>query len=148
MEPCDACRTATRVSKVAVSENGRSAVFLNPNREHFFRTQIDGCCLKHQTACDWAVSKAGVGDVLIELKGGDVDRAIEQLKATVSKWRGCAYVQGKLAALIVASRYPRVDTKLQRAQNEFAQKFKIPLHLTTKNIEYKIERVFDFEGPL
>ncbi|MBR7800503.1 hypothetical protein [Undibacterium fentianense] len=138
----------TNSSKIKVEENGKQAVFLNPNRSAYFVIRVDGHLIKNKVACDFVVSKEEFADLMIELKGMDVDHAVEQVLSTAKFWHDTALREGKIAALVVSSRYPRFDSKVARYKEKFARQFKGPLHLVTKNQEYCMERVVEFNGPL
>src|SRR3954451_9375532 len=97
----DHCKTATTVSKIKVDELGRSAVFLNGKREKFIKIRVDGCVVKNSLAADWVLSKERVGDIIIELKGKDVDHGTRQITATAEFWTAKKFRKGKIAALIV-----------------------------------------------
>lgn len=142
------CREITNVSKIKVEENQRKAVFLNDPRENYFRTKVDGCLVVHTLASDWVVSKPTVGDVVVELKGKDVNHAIKQIVSTLSYWKKEGLSNGKLAGLIVCTQYPKISTTVQKAQELIAKDYKAPLHVVTKNYEYKLENVLSFKGPL
>ncbi len=134
------CTTKTTASNVTVSENGRSANFLNPQKEEILKIRIDGCLVKEGKRCDWIVSKPNCVDVLVELKGTDVDHAVEQIMATLSFWIPNSYFDKdntfKLAGLIVCSQYPKIDTKIQRAKLAIAKKYRVPLHVRARNLDY------------
>lgn len=139
-------RTSTD-SKIKVAENGKQAIFINHERKVFYIVRVDGSLLKNQVASDFVVSKEDVGDVVIELKGMDVDHAVEQVLATAQHWSENGYRNGAIAGLIVCSRKPSFDTKVQRFALKFAKQFKAPLHVVARNDEYVIEKVLSFSGP-
>ena len=95
------CLNCSSSSKIKVEENGKKATFINVAREEFLRTKIDGCLIQNATACDWAVSKKGVGDILIELKGSDVDHAVDQILKTAAWWHKDNRSNGRLAGLVL-----------------------------------------------
>lgn len=138
------CFEPTRDSKIKVEENGKKVIISNDTKEKYTKLKIDGCLLKQKTASDWAISKEEFGDLVIELKGCDVDHAVDQIKASIVFLETNNLRNGKLACLIVCSRYPRVDTKIQRAQMEIASKYKAPLHVSTQNREYTFPSLFKF----
>jgi hypothetical protein len=142
------CTERTNVSKVKVQELGRKAIFKNKNRAIFCKTRVDGCVVKNAIAADWVLSKGNVGQIVIELKGRDVDHAVKQIEATTLLWREKNLVFGKLAGLVVCAQYPRANTMVQRAQDVFSRKFKGPLHIVTRNCEYVFEKVLAFDEPL
>ena len=141
------CIAKTSVSRIKLEERGRQAVILNPDREEYIRSRVDGCLVKNATAADWVLSKPETGDVVVELKGSDVAHALDQIAATIDFWKTNNLRCGKLSALVVCSKYPRVDTKVQRAKSRLAREFKAPLHIVSKNCEYSFSALLSFQGP-
>jgi len=135
-------RTIKKMSKVKVEEHGKSAVFLNPNREKIHVTQIDQGLVENECAADFAVSKIGVGDVIVELKGKEVTKACEQIIATAKLLKNCKKQSTPIAGLIVCSRVPATDSKAQRLKSQFMQQHKAMLKICTSNREYSFEEFF------
>lgn len=142
------CQISTTDSAVKVQENGRKATFLNAKREVYLKTKHDKCLVDNSLASDWVVSKDQVGDVFIELKGKDVEHGTKQVMETARFWKHNGLTHGRLAGLIVCTQYPRIDTKIQRAKQSFAKLYQGPLHVITKNSEFRLEKVLAFDGPL
>jgi hypothetical protein len=141
------CVSLNRNSKVTVKENGKQAIFLNPERIIYCVIHVDGCVIQQKIASDYVISKAEVGDVVIELKGCDVDHAVDQVFATAEFWTRNKFRVGKIAGLIICSRKPSFDTKIQRVQALFAKKFEAPMHVIARSDEFVFERVLSFSGP-
>jgi len=80
------CIEATTDSRVKVSERGRKAIFLNPDNCNYSKVRVDGCVVKNAKAADWVVSKHAVGDIIVELKGRNVEHAVKQINATAALW--------------------------------------------------------------
>ena len=142
------CVDLTTDSHVKVAENGIGAVFLNPDRKAIRRIKVDGCAVTVGPRCDWIVSSHEGVDVLVELKGTDVDHATEQIIRTLRFWANHPERDqtARLAALVVCSQYPRIDTKIQRAKKRMAVEFRTPLHIRTRNEEYRFETLATFTG--
>jgi hypothetical protein len=101
-------------SKPKVEENGRKAIFLNPERAKIKKVRIDGCLIVGSgLRADYIVSKPNVIDVIVELKGADVYHAIDQIIATLPFWRSYPPFSDKIAGLIVCSRSPMSASDLQ-----------------------------------
>ncbi len=141
------CRKQTDVSKIKFEERGRKAIFVNPDRRSHFRTKIDGCLISDGLAADWILTRTDVGDVIIELKGTDVNHAAAQIMHTAAMWHGKLCCRKTLAGLIVCRQYPRIDTTIQKAKLRFKKKHGGPLHVVAKNREYVLESVLRFDGP-
>ncbi|WP_152980522.1 hypothetical protein [Stenotrophomonas ginsengisoli] len=141
------------VSNVKVEENGRSAAFLNPDRLRFFRIKFDGGIVKNTIGADFVVVKDGVGSVVVELKGTDIEHAVDQIDATIGYVKSCKAPasNGKIeisalpvAGLIVCSRFPRASTTFQKRQKRFVSKHRSPLHCVSGKFEGLIEYVLKF----
>jgi len=142
------CVEVLKVSRIKVEENKRRVLIKNDSKEKYIKYKVDGCLISGQIACDYVIAKPKVGDVIIELKGTDVDHAVLQILNTANYWKKNKLNSGSLAALVVCTRYPRIDTKIQRAKSKFARDFKGPLHVVTKNEEFEFVRLLSFKGPL
>lgn len=141
------CITKTKDTLIKVHEKGRQAIVRNPKQDLFIRAKVDGCLLTNKTASDWVIAKPKIADVVIELKGCDVDHAVEQIAETISFWNASGNSNGKWAALVVCSRYPKVDTKIQRARVKLAKQYKAPLHVVTQNTVYDFDALLSMKGP-
>lgn len=137
------------VSKIKLEDKGsvRVAVFLNPGRDRFVKHRMDGGLVKNSISADWMLSKSETGDVVVELKGCDVHHALVQVAATAEFAVKNKLVSGKMAALILCTQHPGIDTKVQRAMNDFAKRFKGPIHTRNRSGEFIFEHVLSFNGP-
>lgn len=110
-------------SKPKVEENGRKAVFLNPERAAIKKVRVDGCLIVSDTLrADYIVSKPGAVDVIVELKGKDIYHARDQIVATLSFWRAHPPFSEKIAGLIICSKSPMSSSDLQ------VMKAKVKIH--------------------
>ncbi|MGA7829555.1 MAG: hypothetical protein WCA21_01165 [Terracidiphilus sp.] len=101
-------------SRTKVEENGRKAIFLNPENAPIKKVRIDGCLIVGDTRrADFIVSKPGVVDVIVELKGKDIYHAKDQIVATLSFWKTYPPFSEKIAGLIICSRSPMSSSELQ-----------------------------------
>lgn len=153
---CAGARVATTVSRVKVEENGRCAVFVNEDRAVFHKVKVDGCLVENILCADYVVCKSDVGSVVVELKGTDVEHAVDQIDATICMLKNCGAPKrlGKskvsqlpVAGLVVCSRYPRASTTFQKKQKKFAAKHRSPLHCISGKGEFVFEKVLSFSGP-
>ena len=139
----------TKVSKIRLDDKGspRYATFLNPDKLNHVTRRMDGGLVKNKTAADWMISKEGVGDIVLELKGCDVEKALEQINATAGYARDQEFLQGKIAGLVLCTQHPGISTKIQRAMLQFAKTFKGPVHVRNRSGEFVFEYVLSFKGP-
>jgi hypothetical protein len=126
----DECVEAIRHSKVKVEEQGRKAVFLNPDKALVKKVIVDGCLIKDAVLkADYIVSKPGFVDVIVELKGKDVPHARDQIVATLPVWRANPPFSPKVAGLIVCSRSPMSSSELQNMKAKLLIRHKLWLEV-------------------
>jgi hypothetical protein len=131
------CIEKVRHSKIKVSDpgTGKSAVLLNPDKAQIRRIGMDGCFAPAgMKAADFVVSKPKVIDVIVELKGKNVDHAIEQIESTRTFWSKHADHEPdqSIGAWIVCSEYPRASLKVGRYRESFRARGSILL-ISTHN---------------
>ncbi|MFC3071080.1 hypothetical protein [Phenylobacterium soli] len=141
------CSEAVSHSKIKVEENGRKAIFKNPEKEPYVRTLVDGCIVTEGPRTDYLVSKAGKASVLVELKGSDVAKACEQLLASAKHPNVKPLLEGRLGFLVICSKYPRFDTFVAKAKQQCAKQHKAGFHVVCDQGEFDIERVVEIDGP-
>jgi len=120
------CIESLRHSKIKVHDQGTnvSAVFLNPEKRVVQRVRMDGCLAPpQQAAADFLVSMPGIVDVIVELKGTDLRKALDQVGATIDFLQQRKNIQKKppnspvIGILIVCSEYPSNNPRLQRKRD-------------------------------
>jgi len=144
--PGQNCIETIRDSKVRVTDAGtaKSAILLNPERIRVRRIRVDNCLAPERSAAaDWVVSKPKVVDVIIELKGKNVDHAVDQIQSTLTFWsEHYEHEDGQvIGAWIVCSEYPRASTKVARYRERLRSRGTILL-FSTRNGEEKPFSVF------
>ena len=127
------------------TDSGKTVQLLRLTGLHVSRA--DGCMYVNKTSCDFVGSCTEAGDVFIELKGCDVDQGLKQIETTLKDWRAKGWLGRLRAGLIVCTRYPRQDSKIQRARNKFARDFGAPLHVVRHGQSFRFERILAFDGP-
>jgi hypothetical protein len=122
----------------------RSAILLNPDRTKVRRIRMDDCLApRGAVSADWVVSMARVVDVIVELKGRNVDHAVEQIEATRIYWSKHQehVTHQSIGAWIICSEYPRASTKVARYRERLRAAGTILL-FSTRNAEEKPFSVF------
>ena len=110
------CIKTSSDSLLKIEEYGRKVVFDNQAKASHMVGKIDGCLVREGIRADYFVSNDDVA-VIVELKGCNIDHAVEQLFAAVCHDAVTPYIRGKATSLlIVCSRFPKNNTSVQRAQ--------------------------------
>lgn len=137
------CNVTDSVIKVS-ERKSRHATFVNAERVEYKKIAYDGCCKFNETACDWLLVKEEVGTLAVELKGSDIDHACMQIEKTLSDVRLNKNLPQKVAALIVCTRVPKIDTKVQRARLRLAKNFRAPLLVKEDARNLIFDDLFEF----
>lgn len=133
------CARFTTDSKIKLSEpKSQTAIIDNKDKFEFIAIRFDGCIVCNKLACDWIVIGPNEYYLAVELKGCDVDHAVEQIEATFAYLDTTDEMPKGRAGLIVCSRYPRTDTKVQRLKLRLAKRFSASLHVKTdgRNLQF------------
>lgn len=81
------CSQFTDVSVIALSGRQTSTLkFDNPDRRRVEKTEVDGCLIIAGRRCDWLLRTDEDDhrhDIFVELKGSDIEGAIQQLETTL-----------------------------------------------------------------
>lgn len=147
MNQNEKCIETTNVTLIQVEEIGRKATFQNTKRENYLKIEVDGCVMVNRKAADWLIVKPDVGSIIIELKGRDVEHAVNQISETAKFLMENKDLSGKFSALIVCNQFPRASPSIQKKMNSFRKMYNAPLHVVTKNYVYIFENVLSFKGP-
>lgn len=143
--------TSTSDSKIKLSDPGTKshAVFLNKERKKYLKFLMDGGLVVNETCADWMLARDHIGNVVVELKGGDVHHAMKQVHAATKFAKENGLLRGgKVAGLVICTQHPAIDTKIQRARNEYQKLYNGPLHSKSGGCgEFEFERVLSFDGP-
>lgn len=141
------CKNVHTHSKIKVEELGRKFILCNPNSDSITVVKMDGCVVVNSLSADYVVRSPEV-DIIVELKGVNVDHGIKQIMETARIWRAEVDKESPLAAVLVARQYPKISTNIQRATLAFAKQYNGPLHVVCSNNEYAAKKVMSFNGPL
>lgn len=116
------CIKISSDSLIKVEECGRKVIFRNSGKANHRVGKIDDCLIKEGIRADYFVSNDDVA-VIVELKGCDIDHAINQLFTAVDHQAVAPFIEGRaISLLIVCSRFPKNNTSVQRAQAKAVRK--------------------------
>ena len=107
--------------EVKVEDAGKKAIFLNPDRVDYRVYSIDGCLVDKGKAADFAVEEVGLGLVVVELKGRNVEHAFKQVDATTHLFRKDRAFKGKIASLVVSRETPIGSATINRHRARYAK---------------------------
>lgn len=133
---------------IVVEERKRRARFRRPDAEDILLVRIDGGLITEGERADFVVAHPKIIDVIVELKGSDVAKAIHQIRATRPVWSGCEWSGEKSAALVVRGKgiHPRLSTHIERWKREFRKTYRMKLLVETSNRDYEFSEFLLAKG--
>jgi hypothetical protein len=113
-------------TRVTVKANGRAATFLNPDKDKIKKVDVD-CWLESLPGLrsDFLLVNAKTVDVIIELKGKDIDHAIKQILATLDHWKVLKHCSPRFGGLVVFTRSPERSATLDNLKLKLLDKHQI-----------------------
>ncbi|OQX02456.1 MAG: hypothetical protein BWK80_57820 [Desulfobacteraceae bacterium IS3] len=128
------CSEDIKKKIIAVSENTRKFEIRNDNSRSVNKVRVDGCLIDdNRERCDYLFEIDKLV-IYVELKGSDIQKAYNQLIATIGY---CKHRHDKSVkeCYIVASRVPRAGTDIQTLKKKMANTHKIQLFVKTQKAE-------------
>lgn len=124
--------------KICVSENGKRYLLTTSNREESVVYAVDGVIVRDGLRCDklvlvkrsaMAVAPERWTESFVELKGTDVNHAIEQLRQTLKKGIFKHPSNDDIRARIVAQSFPssKSNPTMEKAKMEFLKDYNCDL---------------------
>lgn len=106
-------------STIRFEENRKKVLFLNAAKRLFYRIQVDGGLVTEGLRCDHMLLDSEDGRTFyIELKGGDIPHAIEQLWCTVNQI--CPDASCCRTAMVIGkNHWPQTSPLIQREKKRF-----------------------------
>lgn len=133
------CTETVSFKEVVVSENKRKFKVVNPRGIAVSKTRVDDCLISGNDVkkCDWLISIEDPEPIahLIELKGCDIDRAIEQLSSTL-KLLPAHLQEYKKKCYAVTKMIPKHGPALDKKKRQFQKRNSVVL--SVKNNEIKV----------
>ena len=116
------CEKVINHRLIVFKENRSKLVIENTKRKNVRRIEVDGCVLKEGLRCDYLMITENNTEYFIELKGGDVQHALSQLKTTINHISEDPK-HGLKHCFIICTRHPALTPKIQRMKMELKRKF-------------------------
>ncbi len=131
--PESECIQFSNERSLHVGEQGIGATFLNPKRKELREIKYDGCYFRDAEggrAADYIVGFAKEIDVILELKGSDLNCARLQVTDTLERWRDDPIHYPQIVCLIVFGHtFPRMSSRLGALERDFLGRHGILLRI-------------------
>ena len=136
------CVKTTSDSLIVFSEKKSKITFENPARNTYRAIQVDGCVFTAAdgSKCDNLLESEEYADqYFVELKGGDSNKAVEQLKETIAKMQPRLSGAKRMAFAVFSNTCPKNYTKRQAIEKKFRDK-EITIKFCRTGETYRLER--------
>lgn len=127
---------------IVFSEKKSKITFLNPDHNTYRAIQVDGCVFNAADGqkCDKLLESEKYADqYFVELKGGDSNKAVEQLKDTIDKMPARLAGAKRMAFAVFSNTCPKNDTKRQAIEKSF-KNMGIVIKFCRTGETYRLER--------
>ena len=134
------CTITTKNSTIPVKENKSKLEVSNPNRLPVQKIKVDGCLISdNQEKCDWiiALEIPSPKAFFVELKGCNLDKAISQLKATLTATKA-KFKNHDKSCYAVTTRIPKHGPDMRKRCIDFHKETNSTLSVRNKIIKISL----------
>ena len=136
--PC-ACIRQTSNPLIVFKEKKAKITFQNTDHKEYQHITVDGCVIKEGNKCDFLLVSNEYGDqYFVELKGEDVNHAVEQLEASMELLDKRKNIIHK-AFVVSSNSGMKINTHRQVIEKRFKNKG-VDLVFFHSQSKYKLER--------
>jgi|SRR5579872_208801 len=116
------CSAFPKDKKIALTGKKTTTLYLlNPDATKVEKIEVDGCAIVAGPRCDWLIvlkERRPQEEIYVELKASHINRAVEQIEATIKRLSSGA--RGfKKRCIVVINRSPMTGTDLQKYKVRF-----------------------------
>lgn len=132
------CRKVRGDAEIVLRERRSVMRFENPRSREVEVVDVDGCAITDPAIkrCDYLVRPAGSRECFVELKGNKVGDGANQIESTIHE---LSKPQRPKLCFVVATRIPRLDTKIQRLKQHFRKSYNATLIVQTTPCTHSID---------
>lgn len=138
-----ACIVKTNHKIIVFSENKSRFEVSNSGKQDLERHKVDGCLINDGIRCDWKLVQVGSAkEAYIELKGGDIEHAVDQIVQAVRSLT--ADVAACKVGYIVCTRSPLASAAIQALTKRVRKECNLVLRVKKTVCRATVEEVFNF----
>jgi hypothetical protein len=128
----EACTKANKNKRISLKDNKSksSCSVCNDARKKLGVISVDHCIksLADKEKCDYCVLEAEVSAHYVELKGGDMKKAVSQLSSSLGHFRKL-HAELSKACYAIVTRVPKSGTNTQKVKANFRKKHRVALYI-------------------
>ena len=130
------CKSENDHKIIVFQENQSKLIIENPERLKTTKIIVDGCEITEGIRCDFLLLASGI-EYYIELKGQDINHAIEQIERTL-RVLSSDFKKQKKISLVISARCPLNSATIQNIRVKFRKNFNSDLIVRNSPFSYRI----------
>ena len=133
------CTEVSKNKHITLSDHGRKVSVLNPSKKPVSKITFDNCVIKNEPAADYLVAWDHQIKVIFELKGRNVEHAIDQIYASACKLKELNLDLTGTIGAIFCKQVPSGSTTINRRKGKLLADHKIKTSISSSRYCFNIE---------
>ena len=119
------------------SKNKRSKFCLeNPEKKKIRVITVDDCVIKKGIRCDYLIILPDEKEIYLELKGKDVEHAVQQIEASMKQLK--SKLSSEKLCFVASTRCPIASPQIQNIKKKFKKNYNAQLYIKNGKITYTV----------
>lgn len=135
---CD-CVTSTSDRLIPLADAGRRMVVVNIRQRELDIVKYDGCEIKGDAAVDFIARIDGAIDYLLELKGRNIEDALDQISETINRMRESGDIMPSVFAAIHCRQVPKSGREVIKKRERLKRRFGLDVAISSSKKCFCIE---------
>jgi hypothetical protein len=134
------CEKSTKNPVISLKDNRSEIIFKNPERLEICIVTVDNCAIQEGIRCGYALTiENSKEEFYLELKGHDVEHALDQIEATIKTISSDPQKSSKTCFVISTRCPPGANTKIASRKQAMKKKYHATLIIKNTPHTYTIE---------
>lgn len=134
------CTSIHTDQAIRLPDCGKVLVLKNPARRKVSRIRFDGCVLKNATAADYVIGIELGLDLIVELKGKNVEHAIDQIENSATHLKHVKSNISPKLGVIYCKQVPAGSSSINKKRESLFKKHGIRLKISSSKSSYCVEK--------
>lgn len=135
----DECCEETTARLIRLPDCGREMQAYNKGLLAVKKIRYDGCEVSNVPAVDYILRIENVVDYLFELKGKNLEHALDQIISTVERMTISGDIMDSVFAAVYCKQFPSASRGVLKRREELKKKYKVDVEISTSKYIYCLE---------
>ena len=124
---------------VPIRDVGRKINIVNRSNFILQIIKYDGCEVSGVEAADYLVRIPSVSDHIIELKGRNIEHALDQISSTIERLRVANELMSEIFGAVSCKQVPKSGCAILKKRESIKRKYGVDVAISSSKIHYCIE---------